>query len=143
MVALKRHAPLAFVPIFFMVKVTAVRPPKGTVELATNESDEVPFKYPTAFIFGTRSGRPESAGVVVPLIWYVALVFVPAAVATFFGEITGEDATGVELASPKEIVSGVVEVGTTESVGAGLKSELKETTAAPTPFTTVGTKRVE
>lgn len=56
--ALKRHAPVAFVPLFLIVNFTAGREPLGTVVEATNESTEVVARYPIAVMVVERSGRP-------------------------------------------------------------------------------------
>ena|SRR3989344_1582576 len=146
--ALKRHGPVAFVPIFLMVKVTAGRRPEGTVELAMNESVEFPSRYPIALILTTKSARPVCMLVVVaPLIWYVVFVLTPVVegeggvtVAGF--KIVEFAIVGVvELASLKGIVVDSVRVVMTEREGssAGVKTEPRKTAALPTRPTMSGT----
>jgi len=110
--ALKRHGPLTFVPIFLIVNFTAGRLPVGTVEVAMNDSAEDVARYPTLLIDTTRSGKPESDGVLVaPLIWYTVLDLVPGALTD--GVLTAVLVEGlVVVAPPKEMV--VEAVGTTE-----------------------------
>lgn len=152
--ALKRHAPVTFVPTFFMVNFTAGRLPLGTVALATKDSADVVARYPTAVMLVVRSGRPNGAddGAVEPS-GIVSDDAVPAVTGTFF--VGGTVFVVLEAAVLEPVVPNemVVEASDAEvereddatvsdGLGAGLNTEPSDTAAAPIPPTTDGTNWV-